>query len=216
MPLAQGGVARLGGRPPVSDAARREQREKISRVAVRLFRDQGVAGTSGLQIAKSAGVSERTLWRLFRSKESCVEPLLSKTLDAFRDVLRTWPAESDLGKHLRASYAFLPDDSRADIDAVLSVVRMSRDEAGLRAVWLVLQERAEPTFADVLAARFGLSPDSPKVRLAAASMNAALRVVTDDFAWAAASTMDTEELNRHRRRVANALRIPAHILSADD
>ena len=50
----------------------------ISRHAVRLFTEQGVAATSGEQIAQAAGVSERTFWRYFPHKESCVEPLLTK------------------------------------------------------------------------------------------------------------------------------------------
>lgn len=209
MALAQRDV-NLGGRPPVSDEARRRQRLGISRVAVQLFREQGVAGTSGAQIAKAAGVSERTLWRLFRSKESCVEPLLTKSLDAFRDVLRSWPADCDFSEHLRANYTFVPDDSRADIDAVLAVVRMSREEPALRAAWLVLQEGAEPTFAEVLAKHLGLSPNSPRIRLSAATMNAALRLVTDDFAWATADGITTAEIDRHRKHLAETLRTHTH------
>ncbi|MGP3929432.1 TetR/AcrR family transcriptional regulator [Nonomuraea sp. KM88] len=206
MSSGRGGTANLGGRPPLSDEARRRQGLKISRAAVLLFREHGVAGTSGAQIARAAGVSERTLWRLFRTKESCVEPLLTKSLDAFREVLRTWPADRDLPDHLRANYTFVPEDSRADIDDLLAVVRMSRSEPALRAAWLVLQERAEPTLADVLSGRLGLAPDTPEVRLAAATMNAALRLVTDDFAWATANGVTADEVTRHRKRLADTLR----------
>src|SRR5690348_8040644 len=99
------------GRPPVSEERRRAQRLEISRHAVRLFRAQGVAATSGEQIARAAGVSERTLWRSFRSKESCVEPLLSQSLEAFRTVLVTWPPGVALADHLRDEYTVVPEDS---------------------------------------------------------------------------------------------------------
>lgn len=190
------------GRPPVSEEGRRAQRLAISREAVRLFRAHGVAATSGPAIAAAAGVSERTLWRLFRSKEACVEPVLSTTIDGFRSALRTWPSDLDLGEHLRATSESASGQARADIEAALAVVRMSRAEPGLRAVWLVLQERAEPTFADVIGPRMGLPPDAPEVRVRAAVMNAALRVATDD----AAADGGTRPAEHHRERLAAALR----------
>ena len=173
-----------------------------------MFRRHGVADTTGEQIAHAAGVSERTLWRLFRSKEACVEPLLSVSLDAFTEVLRSWPASAELGEHLRSSYVVPPEDMRA----VLAVVRMSRDEPGIRAAWLVLHERAEPVFAAVLGERLGLAPDDPTVRVRAAAVNAALRVLTDDLAWAAGadpSVLDDTSapvFDSHRERLAEELR----------
>lgn len=191
----------------MSDQRRQRQRLEISRQAVRLFREQGVAATSGEQIAGAAGVSERTLWRYFRSKESCVEPLLTRTIEAFQAVLRSWPPELELAEHLHAAYTFLPDGSRADIEAVLTVVRMTREEPALRAAWLVLHEGAERTVAEVLGERIGLPPDALEVRIHAASVNAALRVATEDLAWAAAGVVSLEAVDRHRERLAQALRI---------
>jgi AcrR family transcriptional regulator len=200
------GAARRG-RPPVSAQRRGEQRLDISRQAVRLFRQQGVAATSGEQIAAAAGVSERTLWRYFRSKESCVEPLLTRTTDAFQAMLRSWPAGVELAAHLRTEYLFMSDASRADVEAVLAVIRMARDEPVLRAAWLVVNERAESTFAEVLGARTGAPPDALEIRVRAASMNAALRVVTEDLAWANADGLGPEAAaGQHRERLVQALR----------
>ncbi|MCE3554994.1 TetR/AcrR family transcriptional regulator [Pseudonocardia sp. RS11V-5] len=193
------------GRPPVSEERRRAQRLEISRHAVRLFRAHGVAATSGEQIARAAGVSERTLWRSFRSKESCVEPLLSQSLEAFQAVLVTWPPGVALADHLRDGYMVVPEDSWADLDAVLAVVRLTCDEPALRAVWLVLHERAEPAIAAALAGRFGLPADSLEVRARAAVVNAALRVATDDLARAAEEGV--EVVHRHRGLVAEVLRL---------
>lgn len=205
--MGQGGVgAARRGRPPISDERRRQQRLEISRRAVELFRAQGLAATSGEQIAGAAGVSERTLWRYFRSKESCVEPLLTQSIDAFQAALRTWPPELELADHLHTAYTFVLDPVPADIDAVLAVVRMTRDEPALRAVWLVLYERAESTFAEVLAERMSLPLDNLMVRVRAASMNAALRVATDDLAQAAADGTDPAAVQSHRERLAEALR----------
>lgn len=190
------------GRPPVSEQGRREQRLAVSREAVRLFREHGVAGASGERIAQAAGMSERTLWRLFRSKESCVEPVLSTAIDGFRAALLAWPVELDLAEYLRVTSESASPATRADTDAALAVVRMSRDEPGLRAVWLLLQERAEPTFAEVIGPRMGLPADAPEVRVQAAVTNAALRVLADDVANEAGHPSPA----LHRERLAAALR----------
>lgn len=195
------------GRPPVSDQQRRRQRLDISRHAVRLFAEQGVAATSGEQIARAAGVSERTLWRHFPNKESCVEPLLTKMIDAFRAVLHDWSPELELTEHLRAAYRpVLDSSSGGDVEAVLAVVRMTRDEPALRAAYLVLRERAEDTFAEVLSERTGMPSDSLDVRMRAATMNAVLKVAADDLAHAVADKGITPEaMDRHREHLAGAL-----------
>ncbi|MEU9242413.1 helix-turn-helix domain-containing protein [Streptomyces sp. NPDC048385] len=204
-----GPIAPRRGRPPVSDRQRQRQRLGISRHAVRLFAAQGVAATSGEQIARAAGVSERTLWRHFPSKESCVEPLLSQSLAAFQAVLRAWPPGVGLTEHLRAAYRPAPDaSSDGDAEAVLTVIRMTHEEPALRAVYLVLRERAEDTFTEVLAERAGRSADLLDIRMRAATMSAVLKVATDDLAVAVAGKGVTPEaLRRHREQLADALRL---------
>ncbi|MFS8097880.1 TetR/AcrR family transcriptional regulator [Lentzea alba] len=195
------------GRPPVSDEQRQQQRLDISRHAVRLFAEQGVAATSGEQIAQAAGVSERTFWRYFPHKESCVEPLLTKMIDAFCVVLRAWPAELELIDHLRAAYTPLLDDaSDDDIEAVLEVVRLTQNERALRAAYLVLRERAEHALADVLANRTGLPRESIDLRVQAAAMSAVLKVATDDVARSTSRGVTRVTLDQHREQIADALR----------
>lgn len=205
--MDSGPITPRRGRPPVSDRQRQRQRLDISRHAVRLFAAHGVAATSGEQIARAAGVSERTLWRHFPSKESCVEPLLTQSIAAFRTVLHAWPSGVDLTEHLRAAYQpALDASSGGDAEAVLTVVRLTHDEPALRAVYLVLRERAEDTFAEVLAERAGGAPGLLDVRMRAATMSAVLKVATDDLARAvAAEGVTPEALRRHREQLADAL-----------
>ncbi|HUQ55762.1 TetR family transcriptional regulator [Lentzea sp.] len=202
------------GRPPVSDEQRERQRLDISRHAVRLFAEQGVAGTSGEQIAQAAGVSERTFWRYFPHKESCVEPLLTQSVDAFCAVLRAWPAELELIDHLRAAYTPVIDSSSGgDVDSVLDVVRLTHGEPALRAVYLMLHERAENALVDVLARRLGQPEDAIDVRVQAAAMSAALRVATDDVAQAAVGGATSRVLDGHREQLAHALNLVLRGLS---
>jgi AcrR family transcriptional regulator len=194
------------GRPPVSDEQRQRQRLDISRHAVRLFAQQGVAATSGEQIAQAAGVSERTFWRYFPHKESCVEPLLTKMVDAFCVVLRAWPPELELIDHLRAAYRPVLDTaSDSDVEAVLEVVRLTHHEPALRAAYLLLRERAEEALADVLAQRLDLSPTATEVKIQAAAMSAVLKVATDDVAQDSAEGVTQETLEGHREQMAGAV-----------
>ena len=199
------GVTARRGRPPLSDAQRTAQRLEISRHAVRLFRAQGVTATSGEQIARAAGVSERTLWRWFRTKEACIEPLLSQAVESFQASLRSWPAGVDLARHLRDEYRFLPELLPADVDAVLGVVRMARDEPMVHAVWLVLHTRADTTLAEALAHRLGVPADDVGVRIRAAAVNAAFRVATEDLAHAAVDGLDPGTADRFHSRVTGSL-----------
>lgn len=189
----------------MSDEQRQRQRLDLSRHAVRLFTEQGVAATSGEQIAQAAGVSERTFWRYFPHKESCVEPLLTKMVDAFCVVLRAWPQELELIDHLRAAYSPVVDSSDEDVDAVLAVVRLTHDEPALRAAYLVLRERAEDALAEVLARRLDQPAGAIEVRVQAAAMSAVLRVATDDVAQAAVEGVTEETLERHREQMASAV-----------
>ncbi|MEV6711402.1 TetR family transcriptional regulator [Lentzea sp. NPDC051208] len=200
------------GRPPVSDEQRQRQRLDLSRHAVRLFAEQGVAATSGEQIARAAGVSERTFWRYFPHKESCVEPLLTKMVDAFCAVVRAWPRELELVDHLREAYSPLLDASDEDIEAVLAVVRLTHGERALRAAYLMLRERAEDALADVLAERAGLSRNAIEVRVQAATMSAVLKVATDDVARSAVNGITTGTLDGHREQIAAALRGLSQVL----
>lgn len=202
---AENGTPRRG-RPPVSDEQRERQRLEISRHAVRLFARQGVAATSGEQIAQAAGVSERTFWRYFPYKESCVEPLLTKMVDAFCAVLDEWPAEVELIDHLRDAYTpVLGSSSSDDIDTVLSVVRLTHTERALRAAYLMLRERAENALADVLAHRTGRPSTAIDVRVQAAAVSAVLKVASDEVAQAAITGVTMETLDGHREQMASAV-----------
>ncbi|WP_143669231.1 TetR/AcrR family transcriptional regulator, partial [Streptomyces rochei] len=65
------------GRPPLTEERRAEIRLEIARAALDLFVAQGVAATTGEQIGRAVGISARTVWRYFPTKESCVRPLLT-------------------------------------------------------------------------------------------------------------------------------------------
>lgn len=167
-------------RPSLGQRRKSELRLQIARRAVELFTAQGVAATTGEQIARAVGMSSRTLWRHFPAKESCVRPLLAAGLEAATEQLRHWPQETGLLDHVLSSCrdGTLPTAE----PAVLDLIRMTRTEPALRAVWLQAHDDALPVLADVLAVRSGSHPEDLRIKVHAATVNGALRAAAEDFA----------------------------------
>ncbi|MFI8189261.1 TetR/AcrR family transcriptional regulator [Streptomyces sp. NPDC085946] len=172
------------GRPPLTEERRAEIRLDIARAAVDLFVAQGVAATTGEQIGQAVGVSARTVWRYFPSKESCVRPLFSAGIDLIAGCLRRWapgrPLEEVLDRELLADDRLLAGPERVTVGAL---VRLTRTEPGLRAVWLQTYDEAEPAFARALADRAGLPAGDLRPAIQAAMFNAALRAAVEHYAW---------------------------------
>ncbi|MFE0677258.1 TetR family transcriptional regulator [Streptomyces sp. NPDC058867] len=172
------------GRPPLTEERKAEIRLEIARAAVGLFVAQGVTATTGEQIGQAVGVSARTVWRYFPSKESCVQPLFSAGISAIAESLRRWrhgePLQEVFDRGLMADGAPGRDQGHATVGAL---VRLTRTEPGLRAVWLQTYDEAEPAFARALAERAGLPADDPRPVIEAAMLNAALRAAVEHHAW---------------------------------
>ncbi|MFE0820336.1 TetR/AcrR family transcriptional regulator [Streptomyces sp. NPDC058847] len=168
------------GRPPLTEERKAAVRLEIARAAVDLFVAQGVAATTGEQIGQAVGVSARTVWRYFPTKESCVRPLFSTGIDTIAAALRQWRPGRPLDEafdHVWARDAALPGP---DVGALL---RLTRSEPGLRAVWLQTHDEAEPAFARALAERAGLPADDVRPAIWAAMLNAALRAAVEHHAY---------------------------------
>ena len=174
------------GRPPLTEERKAEIRLEIARAAVELFVAQGVAATTGEQIGQAVGVSARTVWRYFPSKESCVSPLFAAGIDAIAAALRAWrpgrPLDEALGRAVTTGERPM---ARSHLPQVRALLRLTRTEPGLRAVWLQAHDEAEPVFARALADRAGLPAVDLRSEIQAAMLNAALRTAVEHYAWRA-------------------------------
>ncbi|WP_078600263.1 TetR/AcrR family transcriptional regulator [Streptomyces violens] len=194
---------RPSGRPPLTERRKAETRLAIAHEAVRLFAEHGVAATSGEEIARAAGISPRTLWRYFPSKEECVRPLLSVGLETAARRLRELPAGRPLWEGLQAGVPSAAE--RADVSsALLRLIRLLPDEPGLRAVWLRVHHDAERVFTEVIAARTGADPDGLVPRLKAVMLNGALRVAAEEWARRSAEADQAAGDEAFRRAVLQA------------
>ena len=163
-----------------------EARLAVSRHACALFWAHGVPRTSGDDIATAAGLSTRTIWRYFRSKESCVEPVLGKSLDRFLAVVDRWPPELSLADHLAAdiiAHPLTPQDNDDEISA-MRIATMTTSEPALRTAYLMVHDEMERGLIPVVAKRLRLSEADLAVRLCAASVTGAFRVIDEDISRA--------------------------------
>lgn len=194
----------------MSEQRRRRVRLEISREAARLFWEQGVDATSGDQIAAAVGLSTRTIWRHFRSKESCAEPIVTQSVEWEMTTLRSWPPNLSLEEHFAAeSSRFAREASameRADTMLGVKMIRLADTEPALRTAWLMACDQVEREMAEIVAIRLGLKADDLEVRLHAAAASAALRVVNEYIGAALLDGVDPREFADAPARIANAVR----------
>lgn len=171
------------GRPRLTEQRKSEIRLEIALAAVELFVAQGVTATTGEQIGQAVGVSSRTVWRYFPSKESCVSPLFAAGIDRIAGCLREWGLGRPLEEALVSALDLDNWAGRPGVVELRKLVRLTRTEPGLRAVWLQSHDEAEPAFARALAARAGLPADDVRPVIQAAMLNAALRAAAERYAW---------------------------------
>lgn len=168
-------------RSSLTERRKTQTRMEIARHALRLFTEQGVTATTGEQIAEAAGVSLRTLWRYFPTKEGCVRPVLEIGLADAERRLRELP----LGRPLADAWADDGPASGVDMDATLELVSLARTEPGIQAVWLQVHHDAVPVLAAALAHRHGTKPDTLQNQVWAGMVNAALALSVERYARAA-------------------------------
>lgn len=163
-----------------------EARLAVSRHAADLFWEHGVSATSGDDIAAAAGLSTRTIWRYFRTKESCVEPVLAQSADRFIAILHRWPHNLSLADHLAAdsiAHPLSPADIKDEVRG-LRLATMTAAEPALRTAYLMVHDRMERGFIPVIADRLQLAEDDLTVRLCAAAVTGAFRVIDEDVSRA--------------------------------
>jgi AcrR family transcriptional regulator len=87
-----------------------ETKERLQRAALRRFHDEGFASSSVAQIAADAGVTERTFYRYFPSKEAVLFQDHASRLEWFRHALAVRPADEPLLDSVMVAVKSFPDD----------------------------------------------------------------------------------------------------------
>lgn len=202
-PYSERVVERVGAGP----GKRRELvRLEISREAASLFWTQGVSATSGEQIADAVGLSVRTLWRYFRNKESCAEPVVGRGVGWFLAMLKSWPRALSLEEHygavLSARAAGVGSDLAAHDLILARTLELAKTEPAIRSVWLMACDEVEAQMVGIVADRLHRPIDDPEMRLHAAAATAVMRLINEDLAT---SLLADDSTGLDIRRVAERL-----------
>jgi AcrR family transcriptional regulator len=153
------------------ERTRRAVQAELIDVAQTLFVDQGYEATTVDQIAAAAGMSRRSFFRYFASKEALVGGKPEAMVEVFVDSLRARPLDEPLWLSLRRVFDYVVDYADdADLAQRMAVMdRIVQSSDALRGAFLERLDRAQETLADLARERAdergeAWSPDDPAPR----------------------------------------------------
>ncbi|MBB4688460.1 TetR/AcrR family transcriptional regulator [Amycolatopsis jiangsuensis] len=180
--MKQEADAATGAPATLWDRTRQLASQEILETALRLFTEQGYEETTIAQIAREAGVSQRTLFRYFGTKEELLGGDQSRFGRVLADTIKAQPAEAGVWEVLRAGVAAVLS-LHASRERALARFRLMHDTASLRAGWLAKALRLQEELLPLVEARMGVAPGAsdPRVRAVLATAFACLDAAS--MAW---------------------------------
>ncbi len=179
----------------------------IARAAARLFTHQGLRATRAEDIAHAAGIAPRTFYRYFATKEEAVAPLYALGAERWVEAVRNAPPELSPPQALEhaARHTLTPGAgvSAASWEGARTLIRLTGTSPALRKVWTDVCHMTERALGEALAERIAAARDGddnvaevpepgPRLRFAAATAGAAVRVAVEY--WAASAEDPTRAL----------------------
>ncbi|WP_045743950.1 TetR family transcriptional regulator [Actinoplanes rectilineatus] len=163
---------------------KRLMRRQLSDTAARMFMEHGFDGVRVSEVADACGVSQKTVFNYFPTKEALVMDRLEATASSLRTGLadRSRPpveaALNILNAELTALTASLSDhdDPAASISDYQRFGELIRATPSLRAYQSEMMDRFIAEAADMLAQRTGMSVEDPEPQIAAAALLGLWRV----------------------------------------
>lgn len=181
---------------PRLEARKERTRAAIQAEATRRFLAQGFEETTVEEISAGAGVSPRTFFRYFASKEDVVLDLVWLEVDRLAERIASRPSEEGLLASLEVTLA--ETTARSDGLERELLVLLKRTPA-LRARWLAQGWELAQRLRPLVATRLGLSVSELQVALVANVLFAVAETVLD--AWAGEGGLFTEQMLEALRAV---------------
>ena len=199
---------------------KRLMRQQLSDTATRMFMERSFDDVRVAEVAEACGVSEKTVFNYFPTKESLVLDRLEATVTALRDGLadrRVPPVEAALGI-LERELAGLTSLLASQDDPGQAAVQLRRfgdlirATPSLRAYQSDMIDQFVAAATEVLAARAGTSADDPEPQIAARALLGLWHVQADSLRRHLASSRPGAE--QVRARVAADVRRAARLIDA--
>ncbi|WP_456284360.1 TetR family transcriptional regulator [Microbacterium sp. JZ70] len=178
--------------PSIRDRTRRAVRGELVEVALRLFVEQGYNEVRVDQIADAAGMSKRTFFRYFPSKDALLLGKYDKLGEDLAAALAARPADEPAWRALRRMFDgvvdYISDPGRAAQAEAIDHIIQSSDV--LRAGYLERMQRAQERIVSVVLER---APGTVGELEAAAAVAAAFSALSTAHLHAARSSMPLAE-----------------------
>lgn len=154
---------------------RRLTRQRISDVATILFATRGFDNVKVSTIADVVGVSEKTVYNYFPTKESMVLDWADEMVDSLARVIADCPRNESLTaavvqaiKQDMERFDEVPDDLVTYLPRFMALIEST---PALRAAWLETYDRIVAVAAEALAARAEIDPRDPEPMIAARALS---------------------------------------------
>ncbi|KOU16873.1 hypothetical protein ADK52_32770 [Streptomyces sp. WM6372] len=171
--------------PSLWDRSRQAVVASIFDTAMRLFAEQGYEATTIAQIAKEAGISQRSLFRYFGTKEDIVCGEQEELGELLRATVEAQPAAATPWEALRAGFEALME-AHGDPGQLLEITTLIFDTPPLRARYTQKRLRWQEMVLPAVTARMaaGKGPGAvPELRAAAVTATVFACVDAATEAW---------------------------------
>ncbi|HEV2374627.1 MAG TPA: TetR family transcriptional regulator [Streptosporangiaceae bacterium] len=183
------GSAQVPSAEGLRERKKRLMRQQLSDTATRMFMAHGFDAVRVAEVAQACGVSEKTVFNYFPTKESLVLDRLEATVESLRTGLADQdvpPAEAALGilgRELSAMTTWLAgqDDPGQAAQAIRRFGDLIRATPSLRAYQSDMMDQFVAVAAQVLAARAGMGADDPEPQIAARALLGLWRVQAESL-----------------------------------
>ena len=173
-----GGEVGAGPAEGLRARKKRVMRQQLSDTATRMFAERGFDAVRVAQVAEACGVSEKTVFNYFPTKESLVLDRLEATMASLRTGLAepaVPPVEAALrilDRELSAMTAWLTgqDDPAGAARAIRRFGDLIRATPSLRAYQSDMMDQFVSVATEILAARAGMLADDPEPQIAARAL----------------------------------------------
>jgi AcrR family transcriptional regulator len=154
---------------------RRLTRQRISDVATILFGARGFDNVKVSEVADIVGVSEKTVYNYFPTKESMVLDWADEAVESMARVIRECPPNESLTaavvramKEDMERFDDVPDDIVMFLPRFVDLIDST---PALRAAWLEMHDRIVTVVTEALAARAEVDPRDPEPMIAARALS---------------------------------------------
>ncbi|GAA4415725.1 TetR family transcriptional regulator [Georgenia halophila] len=189
--------------PPLWERARAGVRSEVVETAMRLFAEQGFEATTIGQIVEEAGVSRRSFFRYFGTKEDILLGDLMERGAKIAEALRERPADENPWTALEESFRTSMGDAPVPTEHDLLVSRLVVETPSLRAAHAAKHQRWQRDLAPVLVERLRQEPNA---ELAANAIVAAALACLETATQAWVASGGREDLERLYRQTVAVIR----------